>query len=1169
MGLIDFRRFRQSLVFATAALVLAGVTDSRAQIQSADQRACIVAMNVSASTVAAEQRGQVYRCVVAAHRGLLAPGTSVLDCVGNLGGRLSDAIQRAHDEETRRCLEEPDFGYSRADDLVDAVLDQELNLAEAILGSEMNDSILPAVANPAGAKCQAAVAKDYRRLASEQLKAFIACTSSRLSSGQADSVEGLQECFAAIDTDAKGKIRKAFLKMARSVVSRCPGADFPALFPGTCGEAPDFITCAAEKVSCHTCVALNAVDGTSEVCDLRDDGEINRSCVDPNANECEGENGGDDCDANATCTDEYLGFQCACNEGYHGDGVECTDDDECADEGSGNNCDANATCTNTPGSFECACNAGFDGDGLTCTDFNECAGEGGGNNCSANATCSNIPGSFACSCNPGYGGDGVTCGDFDECAGQGGGNNCSVNGSCLNSIGSFSCSCNAGYSGNGVTCTDLDECAGEGGGDNCSADGFCTNTPGGFNCTCNDGYSGNGVACTDLNECLGEGDGNECDANATCDNTPGGYGCTCNAGYAGDGYTCTDQDECFGEGSGNNCSVNAECTNEPGSFNCTCRDGYFGDPYAGECDPIQVNLTSPVHGSFTTASSVTVTGNVVANPIGDVTLKINGNSVVLQPNGNFTATVAMTPEIIFNGIRAEVTQTSTGYTVRDRRVVIWGQSVNVGSQMSQSVGLRITDTGFNALEPVLTGGIDIDVSTLVPPGTVISDDCDGGFLETCNEAYVKSASSGALGIDIDSQTNYVDGIVKVNTVRVDLDVYTTILGIRTKCDSFYITMTRVDISGDYTLSPDAVLPSNIDVNLSGASDVATIGFQRHVACGGTGFQTAIIEAFGGDTQAQVENGLKDFLKDPDGAGAQDAPIAQAIEDALGAIELAGPIGLAFGVNLSTPLFSVPEDVNGVTLGSHSTMTPITTDPSAPQFTRTLVVPSTFPQSQLAQATSPGGLGYGLGIAINDTAFNQILAAQVMAGLLQAEITEIPLVVGQPPAPLTAGLLSIFIPEFAQLDGELPLRIKIVPTLAPALTGNVGQNGEIAEMIISHLLIQVVSGPANNESIWGVIAADMLTSFDMVIEPGTGNLSPLLGTPAVEDISVTLLTNPLGASEATIAGVIPTLLIPVVPSLSSLLGSFPLPNFLGLAPSPVEITRVGGFMGVYMNVTTAP
>lgn len=66
------------------------------------------------------------------------------------------------------------------------------------------------------------------------------------------------------------------------------------------------------------------------------------------------------CGENATCT----GNTCACDTGYEGDGLTCTDVDECMTDNGG--CDANAACFNTDGGRNCGCNTGFVGDGLTC-----------------------------------------------------------------------------------------------------------------------------------------------------------------------------------------------------------------------------------------------------------------------------------------------------------------------------------------------------------------------------------------------------------------------------------------------------------------------------------------------------------------------------------------------------------------------------------------------------------------------------------------------------------------------------------------------------------------------------------------------------------------------------------------------------------------------------------
>jgi len=283
------------------------------------------------------------------------------------------------------------------------------------------------------------------------------------------------------------------------------------------------------------------------------------------------------------------------------------------------------------------------------------------------------------------------------------------------------------------------------------------------------------------------------------------------------------------------------------------------------------------------------------------------------------------------------------------------------------------------------------------------------------------------------------------------------------------------------------------------------------------------------------------------------------------------------VNLDTPLFDVLEDIDGITLGSDTrfTASPVSGTPApgecaavtgAPNLTASSHITEEFPS--FGANTPVGNLPYNLAISISTSAFNQMLKAQIECGLLQKSLTEIDL--GYGPVPITAGLLSTFIPTLSGLDPELPMRIDLVPTLAPFLTGNAGPENEIGEIRIPHLLIEVHYNDGihtGNNSLIVRGAIDMRAGFDLTFDAQSGSLAFTVAN--VSNLVIAFLVNNVLANEVQLTAVLNYLLPQVLPSLGDSLGAFPLPEFFGLQLQGIEVSRNGQFYTLFADLVSAP
>jgi hypothetical protein len=593
----------------------------------------------------------------------------------------------------------------------------------------------------------------------------------------------------------------------------------------------------------------------------------------------------------------------------------------------------------------------------------------------------------------------------------------------------------------------------------------------------------------------------------------------------------------------------------------------------GRCNPTppEVEITSPANGTFSTAGSVVVTGHVTGKLGHMQSLTVNGVSVLpLAPDRTFSTTVVFEPGFIVYGIEAELTRVN-GTKDRARITLMLGESVADGDFSPHGLGMRLNDSGLDSVEPTISSLVDLDLATLLPVGTLVIDNfcvatLFGGCLGRADVLVdIPAPSISGFGIAINSQTNFVDGDIDVNDMQIDLFV-DGVSGIAPNC-GLRVTADTTNIDGDYALQPDPIDASNIDVNQNGPVTVFFNGFDQEFTWGLCDFPLIgdLIQLIVGDLQPTVVDGLEDFLADPDGGGPADSPVADAVETALAAIEITGPIGQAIGVNLEAPLAAVPEDVNGITLDSNARVTASQPDPLAPDLLASYHVDETFPT--YGPNTPVGVLPYGLALSISSSAFNQLLKAEIESGLLRGVITEIDLdgPGGNPPMPITAGLLSLFIPQFGTLPPATSLTIEIEPGIAPIVTGNDGPFGELGEMMIPHLLVRIPNPSASKPYVEFVIDATLGLDIDFV----AGELQFLLGTLDLGLVAVSVTENSINANETSLVNVVLTLAPSLFPSLADSLGTFPLPDFLGLQLSLVEIGKLGEYMSLFVNLTPAP
>jgi hypothetical protein len=509
---------------------------------------------------------------------------------------------------------------------------------------------------------------------------------------------------------------------------------------------------------------------------------------------------------------------------------------------------------------------------------------------------------------------------------------------------------------------------------------------------------------------------------------------------------------------------------------------------------------------------------------------------------------------------------------RVQRTVILGDSVPDGSYSFESIALRLNDTGLDELEPAISGLVDLDLAILLPPGTLIIDDFAYFCLIFClttdvvvnptggSNAPPPSISSFSIAIDA-MASGSIEGVITLNDMFVSARA--TALGCDIEIDAATST-----IDGDFDLGADPVVPTTVDVTQLGNVGVSFGSFNDSTDCGGgfgAGLLALLVNLLIGDVEDLVSTAFVDFLGTIP-AGDDDPPIAAAIEDALAGIEISGPIGESLGLTLDTPIFDIPIDADGLTIGNDAAITSnVGTGPGqcdapagVPNLADSFHVDEAFPP--FGGTTPVGGLPYQIGLCISTQAFNQLLKAETECGLLVTDLAELG------GLPLNTTLLAGVFPELAGVwPSPLPARLEVRPELAPILSGATGSQGELAEIHLGHLGVNLIveNGAVDELVFTGAVGIE--AGLDLVFDNVGNALAFQFGSLDPADVSITLLENPFDLNRFTVESVLAQFLPAALPTVAASLGGFPLPDFLGLELYGVEVTRNGQFMSLFSDL----
>lgn len=573
-------------------------------------------------------------------------------------------------------------------------------------------------------------------------------------------------------------------------------------------------------------------------------------------------------------------------------------------------------------------------------------------------------------------------------------------------------------------------------------------------------------------------------------------------------------------------------------------------------------ITSPNRALYTDQDTVVVEGYITDVNFLDPSLVVymNGNAIYFDwqtgdfgPE-NFTLANGLNIielEVVINeGSGPPLEQHARAST----SVLYAGYEWPNGSAITDAVGLRLTEGGFDDIEDVIESYItDIDFEEIIMAQNPIFDERVEVWGLT-----IASARANVTGVDYDPPTvnfnvepSALATEARMRNVVLDFSVRGSILGIGYSV-SGDVSVSSVDLD-TFTwlyLDPETGI---ISVDMENF-DVSLAGFNISI----DGFPDELIDLFEDTVRDAVEDAASMALE------AMIPPLLQAILDNL---ELAFniPVGGVDFTFAARPAELVL-DADGMTTWMDADVLASSYDPSVRPLNGSIRTPGSRPD--LGGTTIPYiGQGYGIGVGLADDVINKLLYEFYRSGQLHADLDDA--------FDACSLLFYLLLPQICDEFGgsakdPVMVDVKVRPQLPPVMIFSSGKAGVVAtEIQLGDTFIYLYAdGPSGSEPVL-TLAISAKVPTDISHDWDTNSLEIGFGT--VEATGDTI-DNPYDMPEALFEDIAPYLIELVFPLLEQLLGGITLPTFeVGADVYKMQVSHLliigsgNDYLGIYGSI----